>query len=162
MGIFKFIAGFRYSEPWGNHTKMNGLLIMLMEKVRTAYKMRYDSKAVFHIHCGFEERGHAKKSQHAWPISGHGGYLGRVGNATDFHIQTTLTYAEQIEAMESIFKELQVEKVVGFGIYPDWNSPGFHLDVRGFAARWGRLGQTYMEYEDVKNIVKERQEVHHD
>ena len=42
--------------------------------------------------------------------------------------------------MIEALNDLQVAEKVGFGIYPDWNSPGFHLDARGEWARWGYIG----------------------
>jgi uncharacterized protein YcbK (DUF882 family) len=110
---------FTPQENWGDPDKMNGALLLLLDKVRE----HFDCPVV--IHCGYEESGHASNSQH---------YL---GNAVDFHFITSMSIAEQYYALEEFLAAFQVSEHVGVGVYPQWNSPGFHLDVRGTKARWG-------------------------
>ena len=135
--IWDHIKYFHAGEKWGPASGINGLLIMLLDKIRECWP---DSSFV--IHCGFESDGHAKDSQH------------KTGNAVDFHVQCAMSFAAQIERLEKILKELQVFNRVGLGIYPTWNNPGFHLDVRGSFARWGRIGDTYVGYADIIEYVK--------
>ena len=132
INLFDYIKGFSPDEPWGDSSKMSGLIVMLMEKVRTVYRDRYDPDASFVLHCGYEADGHVSGSQHY------------KGNAVDFHIKTKLSFPDQIEAITIILHELQVSNLCGIGIYPDWNSPGFHLDARGVPAQWGRIGTDYV------------------
>lgn len=128
--IWKLIEGFSVKENWGDPTKINGMLLMTMSNVRILFR-RIDPDARFIIHNAYDTKGHATKSQHY------------VGNATDFHIESSLPFWKQVLAIENILRELQIFDRVGLGIYPDWNNPGFHLDVRGEKARWGKVKETY-------------------
>jgi uncharacterized protein YcbK (DUF882 family) len=91
------------------------------------------------IHCGYENGGHASGSRHY------------TGDAVDFHING-MNFSE---AMDSLLKALhetdffgkKAAEYVGLGIYPDWNTPGFHLDIRGYSARWGRINGEYVSFE---------------
>ena len=124
---------FHPEEPgWkGNFHKVNGLLLLLLDALRE------EIGHPFVVHCAYETGGHSPNSQH---------YL---GNAVDFHIEG-LSFPEAIERMEEALERLQVADRVGFGIYPDWNNPGFHLDVRnvGRKVRWGRIGEQYVSYQE--------------
>lgn len=156
MNVFSHIEGFSVNEKWGLPHKMNGLLIMLLEKVRKLYLESYDPEARLSIHCGYERTGHASNSQHDQPMKNSKGHeMDRIGNASDFHIVSKLSYSKQIEAMILILTDLQVEGIVGLGIYPDWNSPGFHLDVRGFKGRWGRVKGKYISFGDALKVAQE-------
>lgn len=137
--IWDCVKHFSPNEQWGSANRMNGLLILLLDAIRDRW-----GDAAFIIHCGYEADGHAKDSFH------------KSGNATDFHISSALPFHEQISRLEMILKELQVFDKVGLGIYPDWNNPGFHLDVRGVYARWGRIGQAYVGYADAVEHSKRR------
>lgn len=134
--IWNRLKYFSEGENWGDPRKINGLLLLLLEAIRDILKMPIV------IHCGTQGK-HVKNSQH---------YL---GNAVDFHIVTNLPYRVQVKVMESILEGLQVDDRVGFGIYPEWNHPGFHLDVRGERARWGMVGGRYVSYEEAKKKIQE-------
>jgi len=140
MDIWDHIIGFSAKEKWGKPEKMNGLLLLLLAAIRLEF-LKEDANCRFIIHCGFEEGGHAPKSQH---------YL---GNATDFHIETSLPFGRQIEIMLAILDRLQVSNYVGLGIYPTWQHKGFHLDVRGSLARWGYLGEKQVSYEKALEVI---------
>jgi hypothetical protein len=82
------------------------------------------------IHVGCEDGGHAAKSYH---------YPKTSCKAVDFDVGTIGTkenFPQQVATIEAALKEFGEWDHVGFGIYPDWNSPGFHLDTRGFGAYW--------------------------
>ena len=70
------------------------------------------------VHTGYAVDGHSAKSQH---------YL---GNAADLHI----------EGMTLVAQYLVAERFGwgGMGLYPFWNNPGLHVDVRTAipAVRW--------------------------
>lgn len=121
--IWDYLRHFTPKEAWGDPSRMNGILLLLLDTIRSRW-----GDAEFIIHCGFESGGHTKDSEH------------KRGSAVDFHIKSELSFPEQIKRMEMILRDLQVYDKVGLGIYPDWNRPGFHLDVRGSFARWGRIG----------------------
>ncbi len=127
--IFTLLKHFTTNENWGNSEKVNGSLLILLDKIREL------SNIPIVIHNAYATTGHSSNSQH---------YL---GNAVDFHFKTNRPYAEQIQILESILRLLQVYDFVGLGIYPDWGKKGFHLDVRGEKARWGRVNGEYISYE---------------
>jgi len=144
--IWDQLKHFKRTEAWGQPEAMNGMLLLLMDAIA-------DQAAVpVIIHCGYEMSGHAKNSQH------------KTGGAVDFHLKANQPFIQQIELIERILCELQVSKYVGLGIYPDWNNPGFHLDVRGTMARWGAINrknpetgkteQVYKAHEAVKNVIR--------
>lgn len=129
--IFDDLDHFSPEERWGDSWKVNGLLLKLMDEIRE----RLGASIV--IHCAYEDGGHSNKSQH---------YL---GNAVDFHV-VGMPFPEAIYWIEKILDDLHASDWVGLGIYPDWNTPGFHLDVRGVKARWGRYRGEYLAYDFVK------------
>jgi uncharacterized protein YcbK (DUF882 family) len=117
--IWDRLRHFSPQENWGDPEKMNGALLWLLDEVRE----HFGCPVV--IHCGYDEAGHAVNSQH---------YL---GNAVDFHFVTEMPFSQQYQELENFLFGLQLHNHVGLGVYPQWNRPGFHLDVRGIQARWG-------------------------
>ena len=140
MNIWDYVKGFSPNEKWGKPERMNGLLLLLLPIIRLEF-LKEDANCRFIIHCGFEEDGHAPKSQHY------------RGNAVDFHIETSLPYSRQVEKMLVILDGLQVSNYVGLGIYPTWQHKGFHLDVRGSLSRWGYLGEKQVSYENALEVI---------
>jgi uncharacterized protein YcbK (DUF882 family) len=131
--IWKNLRYFTEKEKWGDADKMNPVLLLLLDNLRKKVGKP------FVIHCGYEEGGHASGSRHY------------TGDAVDFHING-MSFPE---AMDSLLKALhetdffgkKAAEYVGLGIYPDWNTPGFHLDIRGYSARWGRIDGEYVSFE---------------
>jgi len=136
--LWDYLKHFTAVERWGSPSSMNGLLVILLDTIRDRY-----GACRFVIHCGYETAGHVKNSQHP------------RGNATDFHIDTPSPLADQAARLEMIFKDLQVHDRVGLGVYPDWNNPGFHLDIGGFG-RWGRIGKTYVGFDEALKHAAEK------
>ncbi len=142
MRIWDYIKGFSREEKWGEPDKMNGLTLLLLSAVRKSIR-ELDPNAYIVIHAGYATKGHTSNSQHYH------------GNAVDFHIVTVIPYDIQVGYVLNILKELQVFDKVGFGIYPDWRSPGFHIDCRGELARWGYIGDTiYFGLEGFANVYE--------
>lgn len=136
-------GGFSPREAWGDPSKMNGLLLLLM------YAIRLIAGLAIIIHCAYEKSGHAEKSQHG------------LANAVDFNLVTALPFYAQILLVEKILRGLQLWDRIGIGIYPAWNTPGFHLDVRGTHAEWGWIGEkdkkgnkVYVSYEAAKEYAQ--------
>lgn len=115
-------------EEFGSLT-MNPILIQTLQALRN-----YTGRPI-HIHSGYRREG--------------GGFHPR-GMAADIHIEG-LGLVDQYLAAER-FAEFG-----GIGVYPYWNNPGIHVDVRvgevGLpAARWGstsrgvyvRLGERFL------------------
>jgi uncharacterized protein YcbK (DUF882 family) len=131
---------FTKNEKWGDSERMNPALLILLDKLREK------AGNPFVIHCGFEQTGHTAQSRHY------------TGDAADFHMEGLSFF----NAVELVLKSLHEVKIagqvaavyVGLGIYPDWSTPGFHLDFRGYYARWGRLGGEYISFEKAYSFVK--------
>ena len=144
MAIWGEIKHFSLSENWGNPNKINGLLLLLLDKIADnvrKYVRQKDKKvAPCIIHCAYDTSGHVKNSQHY------------KGNAVDFHFENISTK----EAYTIILKTLndyQATAFVGFGVYPDWYNKGFHLDLRGYKARWSRINGIYISIDEgIKNL----------
>ncbi len=139
------IKHFTRDENWGDPTKMRPDFLEMLDKVRDAFGHP------FVIHCGFADgRGHAPQSMHY------------VGAAADFHIDAPiLTYPAQIDRMLTVLADLGLTNKTGLGIYPDWNSRGFHLDSRGLSfgkpmARWGFVGHGAEQHEVTFQTALER------
>ena len=113
---------FSLQEKWGEPQKISGMLLMIL------YDLRFYSGWPIIIHCGTQGE-HCKKSYHY------------KGLAVDFHFKTpngSVTYHNQVKYLLEYLEDMQLADFVGLGSYPHWNSPGFHLDVRGHKARWKR------------------------
>ena len=120
--IWDKLRYFKRSEAWGNPDKINGFLLILLDEIRHRASV-INPDAYIVIHCGYELTGHTENSQHY------------KGSAADFHIVGLSLFKAYVLIVETI-KDIQVSDKVGLGVYLGWNSPGFHLDVRGSKARW--------------------------
>jgi hypothetical protein len=129
---------FSKTENWGNPDKINGVLLLLLQRIRNrvGYKM--------HINNAF--RVEDTKSQHP------------RGNAVDFYFEG-LNFLEACYRVSNVIKELQVQNHIGLGIYLDWNKMGFHLDVRGERARWSRVEGKYVSIEEGLKILLAQQSI---
>lgn len=138
MNIWDIVGDhFTKNEAWGNADKMSGFLLLVIHALRKVVGQP------FVIHCAYATAGHEDGSQHY------------VGGAVDFHIEG-MSFKDAIAAVEQALTALQIENRVGLGIYPDWPEAirGFHLDVRGVRARWGRVNGVYVTYEAAKKEVR--------
>jgi len=123
--IFDNIKHFNERENWGDTEKLNPLLLLVMDMIAEKINVPVI------IHNGYSKKGHSEKSQH---------YL---GNACDFHFDSDVEFLYHYTNLVSILDTTRIGKVkladiVGLGVYPHWNNKGFHLDVRGYKARWMR------------------------
>lgn len=144
MSVWDRLEFFHPDENWGDPSKMDPLLLMILDTARAAFGRP------FIVHCGYETDGHAPNSFH---------YLGR---AVDFHIKTDMPFSEQVRKLVQILEDvdvmvmtrygvsfdLQADMLCGLGIYPTWNNPGFHLDTRGWRARWGHIYRKEVSFEE--------------
>jgi hypothetical protein len=121
---------FSKDEAWGNPEDISGLLLMVL------YQIRLASGWPVIIHCGTQGK-HCKNSYHY------------KGLAVDFHFDTNVaSLTEQIQPLLNFLEEMQLKDFVGLGVYPEWNNPGFHLDVRGYKARWAFVGGKQVSFEE--------------
>ena len=114
-------------ERWGDPKKIDPLLLLILDDLRSRWGRP------FIIHCAYETSGHSPNSYH---------YLGR---AVDFHIEDPRPIQEQAKILEEMleecivtvgFTDIKADSICGLGYYEDWVRPGFHLDTRGYRARW--------------------------
>lgn len=101
------------------------------------------------IHCAYELNGHKSQSWHK----------NKRGTAVDFHFKTDLSFVNQVNLLVDFLVERGHSMRCGLGIYPDWGKGrgGFHLDTRGFKARWGGVYETDDDGETVqvlKDFIK--------
>lgn len=140
--IWNRLKYFNKDENWGDPWRMNGLILLLIDVIREEMEARFV--------VSFGNMGkHIPGSQH------------HPGNALDGYFISNMSFYSQILKLENILKGLQVENRVGLGLYPAWNTPGFHIDVRGFKARWGWIGELkpdgskeYCSYERAKAFAE--------
>lgn len=130
MSIWGKIKHFNPNEKWGDKNKINGLLLLLLDRITEEIKnyswQKYKKIAPCIIHCGYKTSGHSPKSQHY------------KGNAVDFHFEN-ISPKEAYNIILQVLKDHQIDNYVGLGVYPDWYKPGFHLDIRGYKARWSEV-----------------------
>lgn len=129
---------FKIGESWGDYKKMHPLIIIILEKFRSALPSGYWIK----VHCGYKQGGHTKNSYHY------------QGKAVDFHVVGCSFIEAERHLMRflkrAIYydnKEYYLLNYVGLGIYPEWQDPGFHLDIRGQKASWSKLNGSHRPYE---------------
>ncbi|WP_022852019.1 hypothetical protein [Limisalsivibrio acetivorans] len=137
--IWNNLKYFSKDENWGDPDRINPALLILLDSLRGCVDRP------FLIHCGYETSGHATSSRHY------------TGDAVDFHIEG-VGYKTGVNALLEALHKVQIcdtvsAAYVGLGIYPDWRDPGFHLDIRGYSARWGRIGSSYTGFESAYKSI---------
>lgn len=101
----------KYFKPseFKEPNKMNKFFVFRLDKLRD-----FIGKPIV-IHSDYRE--------------GDIGYHGK-GEAVDFHVkELNIVDAYLLIEKSGLFN--------GIGIYPNWNNPGFHVDMRSEPARWG-------------------------
>ena len=96
---------FSPKEKWGDVNKVNPQLIYFVDEFR-----HFVGKP-FILHNAWADGGHSKTSEHY------------KGNALDGHF-------EGLSWLDQFLLAMKFGKFTGVGVYPDWNHPGLHLDVR--------------------------------
>jgi uncharacterized protein YcbK (DUF882 family) len=113
------IQYFSPEEKWGNPNLMDEHLIVGLDAVRAYIGLP------IRVHCGYEKRENLT-SQH------------NFGRAVDCS-------CEQLSLIDFWIACEKFNWFNGLGLYPDWATPGLHLDTRpGPPARWGRIGGKYV------------------
>lgn len=76
-------------------------------------------------------------------------------NGADFHI-IGIDFLTAESLMIHYLLRTEMMDHIGFGIYPDWYDPGFHLDVRGHRSLWGQIGGNRVLYEEALTYAREK------
>lgn len=111
------IKCFNLQENWGDPYRVHKELIFKLDAMREFCK-----KPII-IHCAFKTTGHSKQGYHP------------LGMAVDWHIEG-MSLLDQFILASRFF--------TGIGVYPFWNNPGIHGDIRPITkitdpeARWWR------------------------
>lgn len=121
---------FTSDENWGDPDKIKPELLFALLRIRT--HVGYP----FHVHEGYAKSGHSPSSQHY------------VGAAVDGHF-SGISFKQAILRVEEAIEPF--DSVLGLGLYPLWSNPGFHIDVRGHRARWGRINGIYVSYQHARD-----------
>jgi len=115
---WKRVRHFTPDEAWGDRRRVHRNLVFLLDAFRA-----FIGRPVV-IHNAYAQNGHTDESYHY------------RGMAVDLHVEGLSVFDQFIEATRFEFG--------GIGVYPFWNNPGLHLDIRprsgAFApeARWMR------------------------
>lgn len=104
---------FSPNENWGDFDKMSPQFLSLLDTIRDLYGFP------FIIHCGYAKTGHSSKSYHY------------IGEAADGHVDGLEPWLA-FDRMKDVLSEMGILHKVGFGWYPFWYTPGWHLDCRGW------------------------------
>lgn len=131
-----FAPYFSHKENWGDISKLQWY------HVHHLYLIRDYIGWPMIIH-GSVEAGHSTTGWHP------------KGMATDFHFETTESLNIQARLLLNALELFNLFSFVGLGIYLDWGCPGFHLDSRGFKARWGRrsIHEGYISFENILGAI---------
>ncbi|OHD53938.1 MAG: hypothetical protein A2Y33_12265 [Spirochaetes bacterium GWF1_51_8] len=95
------------------------------------------------IHCLWEKSGHTANSKHY------------TGIACDFHL-TGCGFLSAYELVRQFLEEVNLADSTGWGLYPDWNYPGFHLDLRGKKGRWGYYGGEMRGFDETLKYARDK------
>ena len=128
--IWKELRYFKKKE-FEDPDKIDYELLMLLDKFRAWVRKPIN------IHCAYEKRDNPS-SQHNY------------GRAVDCHIVGLSLFDQMMAALKFC-------DWTGVGVYPDWNSPGLHLDIRNIKPpkkkkTWMKKNGSYIALSE-KNIL---------
>ena len=136
--IFKFLKYFTLNEKnyvgqpaWGDSNQVNGLLLRILDEIRA------EVGAPVLIHAAYETSGHASNSEH------------KRGDAIDCHFKG-VTLWRAYQGIQKVLAKYNLVDRVGIGVYFWWNSPGFHIDLRGFGLTWYSRSSNNYVYDKAK------------
>ena len=139
-GDWNGLEHFTVDENWGDPYKMDRDLLYLLEYLRILFKHPII------IHCGYQYRPKRPTSQHNYGTAADGHVKGMPFRETvDLLLQILgpLTVGDVRRLFPNFmvgkYNKVLISYIIGLGIYPHWNSPGIHIDTRGYKARWGAL-----------------------
>lgn len=118
---------FSEKENWGCADKMNWALVLTLDEIRS----RMPAGCMVKINCGYEKAGHEETSFH----SRHD-----KGCAVDF-VVIGMSLKQAFTFLYNNLEKMNIN--YGLGVYPQWNTPGFHLDLRNDTLYWIREDGLY-------------------
>ena len=95
------------------------------------------------IHCFYDPKGHVGKSYH-YVRTVNGKKMPAV--AVDFHV-LFCPFLLSVKLIREYYRDANLQDSCGYGIYPSWNNPGHHFDLRGYRARWGFIGKKEVPFD---------------
>lgn len=113
VGDWDAIKHFHAGENWGDWTKMAFEYVRFLDTVRHLADTPFELTSPAYT----RRTGHSKDSYHYY------------GHAADFYLPK-LRPLDAYDLLVSVFEDMGVYGKIGFGFYPDWVTPGFHLDDR--------------------------------
>lgn len=122
------IKHFTAQEFGPDPSKVAWGVICLMDEIRAC------AGVPVHIHCSWSLAGHSDRSYHY------------TGQACDFHFGGLSFKAQYFLLRE--FREIG-----GLGFYPQWNRPGWHVDLRPGFLQWVQRDGAYLY--GWRNVVRE-------
>lgn len=119
---------FNASEWQNDPQKASPLLVTGVDHLRGYISAISGQEVQIHIHVCWSQDGHSESSYHY------------TGQAVDLHFEPVVSYALQMTCI------LSMTHFGGVGFYPEWNSPGWHLDMRNENPRvvWTRRNMEYI------------------
>lgn len=132
---FDYLSHFDRDESWGEPEKMSPLIFSAVDIIR------HMADWPLMVHCGTQGK-HKENSKHY------------DGMAIDGHFITDVALYFQATTIMRILKQTGLDQKMGIGLYPNWNSPGFHFDCRTSPARWGKIGPNYVSWSSVINYAQ--------
>jgi hypothetical protein len=118
---------------WGDLQQVNGLLLRILDEWRNELGKPCT------IHAAYETAGHGTYSEH------------NRGDAIDCHFSGCSLWA-QYQALQKVLGRYNLQNRVGIGVYFSWQSPGWHIDLRGFELTWYCVKQGEYIYDKQKAI----------
>lgn len=110
-------------EKFGKPEYMSIILMSWLQMLRG----NFAEDQYFNIHNGYAVKGHSPTGKHP------------KGEATDLDI-LNISLGDAYRKIDGVWQG-------GLGVYPEWNTPGFHLDC-GPKRRWIFRGGKYRKIED--------------
>lgn len=104
---WKKVKYFGPNENWGDWSKIHKVLIFALDELR-----KNIGKPI-HINNAYSISGHSSNSYHY------------KGMAADIHIKN-------MSVIDQFIWASRFDVFNGIGVYPNWNNPGLHLDIRPF------------------------------
>lgn len=134
---WRHIKYFTPEENWGKPEKMDDLLLKNLDLLRDFVGFP------FKVHCGYATTGHSKNSYHY------------KGLAVDGHFEKLSLVEQFLFAIQFSFN--------GIGIYPYWENPGLHLDLRPGPQRklWMQTREGYyknLTIDDIEKLIQIQKE----